>query len=84
MGTVRSDVSPVSESTHSANGTPSLARRRYAYVGTGGRVRMFLDPVATRFADQGAIVGLCDASLVRARYHQARLQSLFGYADVTV
>jgi predicted dehydrogenase len=59
-------------------------RRRYAYVGTGGRVRTFLDPVAGRYADSSEIVGLCDASLVRARYHCARLQSEFGYAPVPV
>ncbi len=59
-------------------------RRRYAYVGTGGRVRMFLDPVATRFSDAGEIVALCDSSLVRARYHGHRLQSTFGYPAVPV
>jgi predicted dehydrogenase len=59
-------------------------RRRYAYVGTGGRVRMFLDPVATRFAGDAEIVALCDVSLVRANYHRERLQAAFGYAEVPV
>src|SRR5688500_5864743 len=60
------------------------ARRRYAFVGTGGRVRTFLDPVASRFAAEAEIVGLCDLSLVRANYHNSRLQSAFGYAPVPV
>lgn len=63
---------------------PELPRRRYAYVGTGGRARMFLDPVASRFAHAAEIVGLCDLSLVRAGYHRQRLQSLFGYASVPI
>src|SRR5687768_11622680 len=45
---------------------------------------MFLDPVATRFSDAAEIVGLCDASLVRAGYHSARLMQAFGYPAVPV
>lgn len=66
---------------------PSRATRpptRFAYVGTGGRVRMFLDPVPLRFADDAEIVGLCDSSLVRASYHRDRLRSHLGYRDVPV
>jgi predicted dehydrogenase len=59
-------------------------RVRFAYVGTGGRVRMFLDPVATTFSDGAEIVGLCDLSLVRAVYHQSRLENVFGYHKVPV
>lgn len=66
------------------NQTCSFPRRRFAYVGTGGRVRNFLDPVATRFSDEAEIVGLCDVSFVRAGYHNTRLQSAFGYPPVPV
>lgn len=45
---------------------------------------MFLDPVATRFAAHAEIVGLCDASLVRAGYHRDRLESAFRYSAVPV
>lgn len=62
----------------------SARRKRYAYVGTGGRARMFLDPVAGEFSADAEIVGLCDLSLVRARFHQQRLRSKFGYRDVPV
>ncbi len=57
---------------------------RYAYVGTGGRVRMFIDPVPMTYGADAQIVGLCDSSLVRARFHQKRLQEKFGYGEVPV
>ncbi|OAM90509.1 Gfo/Idh/MocA family oxidoreductase [Termitidicoccus mucosus] len=57
---------------------------RFAFVGTGGRVRTFLDPVPARFPAEAAIVGLCDASIVRARFHQKRLRERFGYGEVPV
>lgn len=60
------------------------ARRRFAYVGTGGRARMFIDPAAGRFAATSEIVGLCDASLARATYHRERLRAKFGLRDVPV
>ena len=62
----------------------SARRKRYAFVGTGGRARMFLDPVATEFSAHGEIVGLCDLSDVRAKFHQQRLRSKFGYREVPV
>ena len=43
---------------------------------------MFLDPVATHFAAEAEIVGLCDSSLVRAHFHRTRLQSKFNYGNV--
>jgi predicted dehydrogenase len=63
---------------------PLAPKCRYAYVGTGGRVRTFLDPVATQFSEAAEIVGLCDSSLVRAGYHSARLKLAFGYPEVPV
>jgi predicted dehydrogenase len=56
----------------------SARRRRFAYVGTGGRARMFLDPAATRFRDAAEIAGLCDASLVRASFQRRRLRDELG------
>ncbi|HWL14206.1 MAG TPA: Gfo/Idh/MocA family oxidoreductase [Opitutus sp.] len=69
-----------------APSAPSKVGRptRFAYVGTGGRVRMFLDPIPLQFADSAEIVGLCDSSLVRANYHRDRLRSQFGYREVPV
>lgn len=71
--------------TPSRSSLPAAKRpTRFAYVGTGGRVRMFLDPAARRYAADAEIVGLCDVSLVRATYHRERLRSLFGYREVPV
>ena len=51
----RMQLSPTMAATHILpSATP---RKRYAYVGTGGRVRMFLDPVAQRFSAHAEIVG---------------------------
>lgn len=57
---------------------------RYAYVGTGGRVKTFIDPVPTRFSSDAVIVGLCDASINRAAFHQKRLREKFGYGEVPI
>src|SRR5688572_11866358 len=75
--------SPVSNSPAAPMHNRSVTQR-FAYVGTGGRVRTFLDPVATQYSNEAEIVGLCDTSLVRATYHAGRLQASFGYAAVPV
>lgn len=59
-------------------------RRRFAYVGTGGRVKMFLDPVAKLYSAEAEIAGLCDLSLTRASFQQKRLREQFGYPTVPV
>ncbi len=60
------------------------ARTRFAYVGTGGRVRMFIDPAMERFRDEAEVVGLCDPSFVRAAFHQKRIDEKFGQAGVPI
>jgi predicted dehydrogenase len=59
-------------------------KKRYAAVGTGGRIPMFIDPLVRDYKDNCELVGLCDASLVRANYHRERLKSDYGYHDVPV
>lgn len=63
---------------------PKTFVRKFAYVGTGGRVKMFLDPVAERFGGEAEIAALCDPSMTRAKYHRRRLQERFGYSEVPV
>lgn len=58
------------------------AKKRYAVVGTGHRVAMFIDPLATRYREYSDLVGLCDLSLTRADYHRKRLQREYSYPDV--
>ncbi|CAN5687273.1 Gfo/Idh/MocA family oxidoreductase [soil metagenome] len=62
----------------------SRKARRFAYVGTGGRIKMFLDPVPESYLEDAEIVGLCDLSLVRATFQAERLRQKFGYARVPV
>lgn len=71
---MKTDESPVSET----------AKTRYAYVGTGGRVRMFIDPVMEHYRDNAQIVGLCDTSLLRASFHQRRIADKFATDDIPV
>jgi len=54
-----------------------LKPKRYAFVGTGNRVRMFLDPAASKYRDQAQVVALCDLSRTRADWHRDRLQKKF-------
>ena len=70
--------------TASAATIAGPARTRFAYVGTGGRVRMFIDPAMERFRDEAEVVGLCDPSLVRAAFHQKRIDEKFGQAGVPI
>ncbi|RRJ98088.1 gfo/Idh/MocA family oxidoreductase [Opitutaceae bacterium TAV4] len=52
--------------------------RTYAAVGTGGRIPMFIDPIATTWRESARLVGLCDLSATRRRHHQKRLSAKYG------
>ncbi len=57
---------------------------KYAAVGTGGRIPMFIDPIVDRFSGSATLVGLCDPSATRRNYHQQRLASQYGIDPVPV
>lgn len=57
-------------------------RTRYAVVGTGSRVVMFLDAIAGRYAGSSQLVGLCDVSTERMAWHNRRLGEKFAHAPV--
>ena len=59
-------------------------KKRYAAVGIGGRIPMFIDPLARQHREHGELVGLCDLSLKRAQYHHDRLKKQYGYHDVPI
>jgi len=59
-----------------------MKRIKYAAVGTGGRIPMFIDPIVSTFRDDAELVGLCDSSQVRRTYHQQRLAREYGMAPV--
>ncbi len=55
---------------------------KYAAVGTGGRIPMFIDPIVSRFCDEAELVGICDPSEVRRTYHQKRLARAYNIPPV--
>ena len=57
-------------------------KKRYALVGAGGRAAMFVDPLVTRFPDEGELVGLCDVNPGRLEYHNSRLAGELEYHPV--
>ena len=57
-------------------------KKRYVAVGTGGRISMFIDPIASEYSNEGELVGLCDLSQTRMKYHQQRLVDEYGYGSV--
>lgn len=62
----------------------TMTKRKYAAVGTGGRVPMFIDPLVDKYREHSELVGLCDPSEVRRTYHQRRLAREYGCGDVPV
>jgi predicted dehydrogenase len=59
-------------------GMPAGARHRYAIVGTGGRAAMYVDATCGTYAESSELVGLCDPSTTRMRFHNERLAHKFG------
>lgn len=55
-----------------------MQRKRYALVGCGGRAVMFVDAIAGRYAPYAELVGLCDISPTRMKWHNNRLAQRFG------
>ena len=55
-----------------------MPKRKFAVVGTGSRVPMFIDPIADTYRETCQLVGLCDPSKTRRTFHQRRLQDLYG------
>jgi len=59
-----------------------MKKRKFVIVGTGGRSPMFLDPIASLYRESCELVGLCDPSSIRRRYHQQRLVREYGIPPV--
>jgi len=64
------------------NFPPAGRKKRFVAVGAGGRIPMFIDPIARDYAGDCELVGLCDLSMVRMKYHQSRLERLYGCGQV--
>jgi predicted dehydrogenase len=52
--------------------------RRYAVVGTGGRMSFFTDSLLRDYSQYADLVGLCDVSQTRMDFHNARFKERFG------
>jgi predicted dehydrogenase len=56
--------------------------KRYAIVGTGGRIMMFAGPMCEKYTADAALVGMCDVNPGRLKYYQQRFIDDYGYAAV--
>ena len=51
-----------------------MKKKRYAIVGTGGRAPMFLEPIFAEYRECSTLVGICDVSPTRMKFHLARIR----------
>jgi predicted dehydrogenase len=59
-----------------------MSKKRFAFVGTGGRALSFIEPLATTWRDGNELVGLCDTSAARMAYYNGLLAGDLGYHAV--
>jgi predicted dehydrogenase len=55
---------------------------RYAIVGTGSRATLYIDAICGTYPGHCELVAMCDTSSVRISYHNKRLASRHGHAEV--
>ena len=58
-----------------------MSKKRYVFVGTGGRAVSFLEPMVTTYRDHNELLALCDVSATRMAYYNERLA---GWGHPTV
>ena len=59
-----------------------MSKRRFAFVGTGGRAISFVEPLVTTYRDHNDLVGICDLSPARLAYYNGLLTGDWGYHAV--
>ena len=59
-----------------------MSKKRFAFVGTGGRAISFVEPLVTTYRDSNELVALCDLSAARMAYHNEMLAGDWGYHAV--
>jgi len=62
--------------------TGESKKKRYVAVGTGGRIPMFIDPIAREYKDSAEILAFCDPSQTRMDYHRERLSREHGIKGI--
>jgi predicted dehydrogenase len=60
----------------------SSSKKRYAFVGTGGRAISFVEPLVTTYRESNDLVALCDVSAARMRYYNEKLAADWSYRAV--
>jgi len=58
----------------------SQPKKKFVAVGTGGRIPMFIDPIARDYHQYCELAAFCDLSQVRMDYHRNRLAKDYGYS----
>lgn len=59
-----------------------MSKKRFAFVGTGGRAISFVEPLVTTYRDTNELVALCDLSAARLAYYNEMLAGEWGYHAV--
>jgi predicted dehydrogenase len=59
-----------------------MPKKRYAFVGTGGRAISFVEPLVTTYRDHNELVALCDLSAARMAYYNELLAGDWAYHSV--
>ncbi len=59
-----------------------MSKKRFAFVGTGGRALSFIEPLATTWREGNELVALCDPSAARMAYYNGLLAGELGYRAV--
>lgn len=57
-------------------------RKRYALVGAGGRAGLYIEALATTYADVAELVALCDLSQTRMNWYNRQLSEQLGLAPL--
>jgi predicted dehydrogenase len=58
----------------------TMAKKRYALIGTGSRSNMYIDALFREFSEYGELVALCDTNQKRMDYYNGRIQSEYGHS----
>src|SRR5882757_11098787 len=59
-----------------------MSKKRFAFVGTGGRAISFIEPLVTTYRDSNELVAICDLSPARMAYYNGMLAGEWGYYAV--
>ena len=59
-----------------------MTKKRFAFVGTGGRAISFIEPLVTTYRDTNELVAICDLSPARMAYYNGLLAGDWDYHAV--